>query len=141
MLWIHLQVTKRSADFNHAELEESTYYQYSYGSSKDLTKQAARFVAGFKEKAPFAEASVACAFVGLLSFLELNGKSLHLDDAGGVAFMARCNSSTAEAELSRSIEDLHEHAHSHNPDVRGTISRVIRRYPQTIAALVNPIAA
>lgn len=137
MLWIHLQVTKRTAQFKFDALEEATYYQYGYGSSNEIIKQAARFATGFAKKAPLGDADSVCAFIGALAFLELNGMHLNLTDECGLSFAARCASGAAEAEISQVANVSADHAHSHDPDIRGIVSNIIRRFPKTISGLVD----
>ncbi|HJP82353.1 MAG TPA: hypothetical protein VJ835_02515 [Fimbriimonadaceae bacterium] len=71
--WVNLHVTGSPQDFNYADLEEVTFYQYGYGGSTDLLAQAARFVSGFLKKRPFESGNEGTAFISVLAFLRANG--------------------------------------------------------------------
>lgn len=73
VLWIHLQTAKRTVPFNFAKLEEAVNYQFSYGKSKDVIKQAKRMAKGFVSLAPFQDGNNEAALVALVAVLEANG--------------------------------------------------------------------
>lgn len=78
MLWLNLQLTKEEHKFDFALLEEATFLQYAYNNSKDIAGQAAKFLTGFRKKAPFTAGNEACAFIGALAFVEANGMSIDI---------------------------------------------------------------
>ncbi len=131
ILWINLQITKHSPAFDFASLEEATFYQFAYGSSKSVASQASRFLIGFARKAPFTNGNKATAFVGFMTFLELNSYSLPVPDSLADSIFE----DFSEGKLSTLLVHDSADRHFHNPDVRGTIASVVRRYPETIQAL------
>ena len=82
-LWLNRELTGEEHDFDYAALEEAVYYQFGYGESTDLPGQAARLLIGFVRQAPFKEGNEACALVGVVAFLKMNGfaADLTLEDA------------------------------------------------------------
>src|SRR4051812_36157718 len=98
MLWINLQATKKVQHFNYAKLEEATYYQYGYGSSRDLGQQAGRFLTGFMKLHPFTAGNEATAFIGFAAFLLMNGKTLKLQDTEASDWFNRVRSGQIRAE-------------------------------------------
>src|SRR5436309_1228008 len=80
ILWINLQLTKKVQHFNYARLEEATFYQYGYGASRDLPRQAGRFLAGFLKLHPLDAGNEATAFLGCVAFLLLNGRRINIED-------------------------------------------------------------
>ena len=137
VLWINLQATKKVHHFNYARLEEATYYQYAYGESSTLLPQAARFVHGFLKMHPLEEGNAATAFIGLISFLKLNGRCIDLDDDDGFVWFGRVAKGQNAAqvaidEISRPVTD---HLHVGQPDVRACIKSTINDFPRTIEAL------
>ena len=81
VLWVNLHVTGRPQEFNYADLEEVTFYQYGYGGSTDLLAQAARFVSGFLKKGPFESGNEGTAFISVLAFLRANGYQPTFDNS------------------------------------------------------------
>ena len=75
MIWINLQVVKKVVPFHVLNLEEATFYQYGYGGSQDVRKQADAFLQGFSSKAPFTEGNDRTALIGALAFMRLNGET------------------------------------------------------------------
>src|SRR5579859_856242 len=98
MLWINLQATKKVQHFNFARLEEATFYQYGYGSSRDLARQAGRFLSGFLKLRPFDAGNEATAFIGCASFLLLNGSRLKVTDEGGAQWVDQVRGGQVSAE-------------------------------------------
>lgn len=78
VIWINSEITGSVQPFRYDALEECTYYQYSYRQSRDLIRQAARFLMGFLKYAPFEEGNPETALVAVLTFLEINGYHAHL---------------------------------------------------------------
>lgn len=132
MLWISQLVTGKVLPFDYARLEEGTYFQYAYGRSADVPAQAARFLEGFAQKAPFPEGNEAAAFVGFATFLRLNGYDLDASDAQAAALPLK--------DLAvRSVESsLDGHGEAKLKDV---VLGVIADFPKTIAALSGKVAA
>ena len=136
-LWINLQVTKQKYDFNFATLEEAVYYQYGYGKSTDVLAQAARYVGGFAKKSPFQAGNEATGFVGLLTFLQVNGYDVTLTDAKGAAFLDElaADPKGIEAALSKITHVSHHDHHDHHASVAVVAAGVIETYPKTLAKL------
>jgi prophage maintenance system killer protein len=78
VIWINSEITGSVQSFRYDALEECTYYQYSYRQSRDLQRQAARFLMGFLKYAPFEKGSAETALIAVLTFLEINGYHAHL---------------------------------------------------------------
>jgi len=135
ILWINLQITKKQQSFNYARLEEATFYQYAYGQSSSVLSQAARLLAGFSAKKPFANGSEATAFVATMAFLKLNGFDVHLSDESASHWVERA-SRDASAAL-QALTDITEEAGDHHgePDVRDAVHEVIDAYPKTLALM------
>lgn len=134
MLWINMQVTKKTQSFNYAKLEEATFYQYAYGQSASIVSQAGRFLSGFANKKPFGVGSEATAFVGALAFLKLNGYKVTLSDDTAHHWMERStrdSSIATEALIEIVVEDENYHADK-EPSVRDAIYDVLDSYPKTI---------
>jgi prophage maintenance system killer protein len=131
MLWINLQVTKKVNSFDFAKLEESVFYQYSYGSSQDVLKQACQFARGLQRLMPFDAGNEATAFLGWAAFLAINKVRLIIDDAGAVdVFMTI----TKGANLEQNPPDGSPHEDPPS-DIEATVEELLARYPATIASL------
>lgn len=137
-LWINFQVTQRKHIFGFAPLEEATFYQYAYGTSTNVLAQAARYAVGFPKKAPFALGNEATTFVGLMSFLMLNGYEVTLTDDKGASFLTDILASPSEAEAMIAKVARTSH-HEHHASVSEVAKGVIAAYPKTIAKL-NKVA-
>jgi prophage maintenance system killer protein len=135
ILWTHLQLCKRVDPFDYARLEDAVYLQYGYGRSVNLDTQAAQFLYGFAEKAPFGSGDDAVAFVGALAFLRLNGRELVLSDKDGVKWANECFESATQAghSIRTRVQPAHDH---HESSVKAAIEAVIEHYPKTIAKLL-----
>ncbi|MBL8060101.1 MAG: hypothetical protein JNK63_05210 [Chthonomonas sp.] len=130
-LWINLQVTGHQQQFKFADLEEAVYLQYAYQTSNNVIAQAARYGAKFASKSPFARGNEATAFVGLVSFLRLNGFNVELSDAKGADFMASLATGGEDA-VRKAVR--HDH-HAHDESVEDVAKAVIEAYPKTISKL------
>ena len=97
MLFLNLRITGSKQPFDTLNLEEAVYCQYGSGQSSDLVAQGARFLTGFAKMAPFKAGNEACAFAGLVAFLEANGKALDVKDIGAEAWVRPLFSDRAEA--------------------------------------------
>lgn len=141
VMWVNLQICKTQERWNYATLEEAVNNQYSYGGNGDLVGQAARFITGFSQLKPFQAGNEATAFVGLVAFLGMNGKDLHLEDAGALDWVTGVwedgSVDGARAKLEVLIEDHDHHLHHGVPDVRETLEGVFARFPETIATLAK----
>lgn len=143
ILWINLQATKKVQHFSYAKLEEATYYQYAYGESNELIGQAARFLSGFLKMRPLEAGNEATAFIGLATFLHINGLRLSVEDGDGASWVQNASISheAARGALVSATEPEHGHHSPIRPDVRAAIRGVMERYPSTIAALsATPVA-
>jgi len=137
MIWINMQVTKKMQPFNYARLEEATFYQYAYGHSASLINQAGRFLAGFAQKKPFTSGNDACAFVGVVAFLKMNGMTINLSDDTAAGWIERTSKdSTAATEALTDIAVPDESYRAHNaPGVRESVLGVMEAYPKTLSLL------
>lgn len=133
VLWINLQVTGTPQEFDYANLEEATFYQYGYGQSASLIPQAANFLRGFLKKKPFAAGNEQTAFVACLSFLKANGVDVVLDDPLG--WLAAVNNGTHDAQ--QAIEKFAHESHSEHhgmPEVRDAITAVLGIHTESIGS-------
>ena len=139
VLWINLQATRKVQHFNYAKLEEATYCQYAYGESNTLLPQAARFVRGFLRLRPLEGGNDATAFIGLISFLRLNGRCVDLDESAAALWFADVERSREGARKAiESVSHLDSgHHHDGSPDVRRGIQATLNDFPNTIQLLVN----
>ena len=137
MLWLNLQLTGSEQEFDFAELEEATFLQYAYHGSKDLTKQAARFLTGFKKKEPFTTGNDACAFIGAVAFLEANGQSFELVDEKGNEWLEGVWSdpSVAQDAIKAKLSEGHVHTKHGVPNFHEICEEVIDRYSATLSSL------
>ncbi|MFY9233088.1 MAG: hypothetical protein WAO58_01370 [Fimbriimonadaceae bacterium] len=129
ILWINLQVTKKVNDFDFAKLEEAVFYQYGYGSSKDIISQAERFAGSFATLAPFTAGNSASAFVGAATFLYLNGHDLAVEDRVASGWFA---------EIARGNGNLRNHVEVSSiryEDVEAAARAVLDKYAATVEAL------
>jgi len=143
ILWINLQATKKVQHFSYAKLEEATYYQYAYGESNELVGQAARFLAGFLKLRPLEAGNEATGFIGLVTFLHINGLRLTVEDVNAADWVRTSSVSTEAARdaLTSVTEAEHDHHSPIRPDIRAAIRGVMERYPITITALsASPVA-
>jgi prophage maintenance system killer protein len=140
VLFLNLRITGKKQPFDTLKLEEAVYYQYASGQSDDLVAQAARFLTGFADKAPFQSGNDACAFAGLLAFLAANGHTLELEDheAGPWARpLLNDRDKATEAIVERlRADDQHHEAHG-VPDWEHICLDVLERFPNTLAAMLE----
>jgi len=135
ILWINLQVTEKVHHYNFAKLEEATYYQYSYGESGSLIPQTARFLTGFPRLQPIDAGNDATTFVGLLTFLKLNGMEIDLKDSQAVAWYESVKSKQADAQTAIKSIVQPVSGHDHAPEIRKTVRDLVGDFPCTILAL------
>lgn len=142
ILWINLQVTKKTQSFNYAKLEEATFYQYGYGQSASLLSQSGRLLSGFVSKKPFTSGNEATAFIATLAFLKLNGMNVNLSD--DVAPMWLDRSSKDSTVATEAISDIMaadpNYVEEHEPSVRDTVLSIVDAYPKTIARIARGMA-
>lgn len=132
MLWVNLQLTKKSNPFHYALLEEATYYQYGYGESLDLIGQAARFLTGFAKKKPFhGQADSATALIGCIAFLALNGQNLDLPAAEAKGWLERVTSGQVDA--AEAIRQLVKPSHDHHPAPAACLKAALAKYGAVLA--------
>ena len=132
MLWINHRVTGSVNAFRYDELEQATFFQYGYGKSLDLEKQAARFLLEFPKKAPFDEGNEAAAFVGFVSFLRANGKDLQISDKDAKAW---ASGNVDEAGIQKRIiagEEVHG-----QPNMEALIEGVVVEFAGALPVLVG----
>jgi prophage maintenance system killer protein len=137
VLWINLQVTKRTQTFNYARLEEATFYQYGYGQSSSVMSQTGRFLSGFIQKKPFAVGNEGTAFVACLAFLRINGMTVDLMDDSATSWIERASrdSTAATQALSDFAVPEENYREDAEPDVRAAIREVLDAYPKAISLL------
>jgi len=141
VLWINLQVTKKVHRFDYARLEEAAFYQYAYGESNTLLKQAARFVGGFMKMQPFEAGNEGTTLVACLAFLEINGYAVTANPDQLSTWSARAAKGCEEsmiAEIAVADEKAH---HTLVPDIRGAVQRILERYTDSLDMPRNPSAA
>jgi len=140
MLWINLQVTKKVQHFNYARLEEATFYQYGYGASKDLARQAGRFFSGFLKLHPFDAGNEATGFIGCAAFLLLNGSTLNVPDNELGSWVGRVASGQIRAEEALPSLITNEHGHSLLSNVRAAVTEALNRFPSVFTAFSSAAA-
>ena len=131
MLWINHRVTGKVNAFRYESLEEATFFQYGYGKSVDLEKQAASLLLNFPKKAPFDEGNEATAFVGFVSLLRANGKDLQISDKDAKAWAA---GEVEESGIGQRIvagEEVHG-----TPNLEGIIEGVVQDFAGSLPAQV-----
>jgi prophage maintenance system killer protein len=137
VLWINLQVTGKAQHFSYSKLEEATYYQYAYGESKSVVKQAAKFLTGFPKMSPLDAGNDATIFIACLTFLEINGFSIELKDGKAGEWFESVVSKKTDAETA--INSIAKLASGHHgpADVRTTIKDLLTEFPCTLLALTK----
>jgi prophage maintenance system killer protein len=132
ILWTNLRVTGNVQTYRFADLEEATYYQYAYGGSSDVLRQAERFLTGFAAKAPLGKANEATAFVGFVAFLRLNSYDLNLGDDTAAGIFGKAKGTGWISDLVSPVEDHHGEGKA---NVRAAITSVLNDYASTIMSL------
>jgi prophage maintenance system killer protein len=132
ILWTNLRVTGNVQTYRFADLEEATYYQYAYGGSSDVLRQAERFLTGFVSKAPLGKANTATAFVGFVAFLRLNSYDLKLTDANAASVFEKAHGTGWISDLVAPIDDHHGEGKA---NVRAAITSVLDDFAGTIKTL------
>lgn len=135
-LFINLQVSKKQHNWNFERLEEGVYYQYGYGKSVDVIGQAGRYATGFSRKSPFAGANVATGFVGLLTFLRMNGYSFELEPASAVTWWQQMRNAGENAK-DRLAGFATFGADSHGEEIADLIQWVLTTYAEAITKMVE----
>ncbi len=137
-LWIHLQLVKRPEEYNFARLEEAVFYQYAYGQSEDTVGQAARLLSGFAKMKPMLSANKATTFVGVLSFLAMNGHEVELNDEEAGGWVETCwqNAGTPTQEVQKVLSEAHVHLRHGVPNSHEIVTHILESFPLTLAKLV-----
>ena len=137
VIWIHSLMAETPGSFDYSRLEEACFYQYGYGASIDLPAQAARFLAGFITKSPFATRNVATALASFAAFLLMNGKRLDVDTRHAIELAMHPEALTAESlEAKLADSDGHE-----PPGVEEAVGRVFEQFHEAIDSLSDRKAA
>ncbi len=137
ILWINLQVTEKVHHFSFAKLEEATYYQYAYGESSSLVRQAARFLTGFPKMHPLDSGNGATAFIACLTFLHINGMNIGLKDGKGAEWFESVQTKKTDAETAiTSIVKPSADPHA-IVEIRKTIRDLVAEFPCTLLALAK----
>ncbi len=143
VLHLNLKLTGSPLAFDYEKLEEATFYQYAPGQSTDFAKQGARFLTGFVKMQPFSSGNEACAFAGLVAFLEANGRSLNLLDGEAAAWASGLFGDRELAE--EAIRDRMTVSHMHLvygvPDFEGICESVASRFAESLSVLARSRAA
>jgi len=136
ILWINSQITGKVNTFNFAKLEEATYYQYAYGDSNHLVSQAARFLPGFLKMNSLEAGNHATAFVGVLTFLKINGMAIDLKDSQAQAWFegSKDKQSLANEGIKSIAKPIVGH-HAETPDVKKVVRDLLTEFQGTIANL------
>lgn len=136
VLWINLQILKRTERFDAMRLEEATFYQYGYGKSEDLLLQAGRLLAGFSRQAPFDSGNDATAFVATLAFLAMNGVHTTLNDDHGRSWLreAMGDAEVARGAISGVVAPTGV-THSTLPKLEEVVDNVLQTFPCTVSSL------
>jgi prophage maintenance system killer protein len=137
MIWINMQVTKKTLPFNYAKLEEATFNQYGYGNSASVMNQAARVLSGFTNKKPFTNGNEAAAFIATMAFLKMNGFKVSLSDETATHWIERASKDSSVAtealtDITSPDESYHE---DEEPRVRDVVHDVMDTYPKTLSLL------
>ena len=139
LLWINLQVTGAVQRYDFAKLEEGTFTQYAYGESVNLLPQAASFLKGFAQCAPFERGNQATAWVAFVAFLAINGRHLKLSDAEAPTWLTALKASPNPAQEIESVTESKDH---HGEiDVREQILQALATYKQTLNGLEASVVA
>lgn len=142
VLWINLQLTGKPQSFDYATLEEATFYQFASGNSKDIARQAARFLVGFRRLAPLAVGNDATAFVSTVAFLRMNNSNLDISDELAAGWLEQVWANTTDATLvTGKVKEDHSHHSGLVPPSEDIVSEVIAEYPKTLSALKAALAA
>ncbi|MCH7945980.1 MAG: hypothetical protein IIC73_08230 [Armatimonadetes bacterium] len=143
IIWLNLQLTKSTGEYDSEPLEEATFYQYALGDSQGVAAQAARFLIGFRKMSPFAEGNEACAFIGMAAFIEANGQAFDLSDDKGAEWMQGVweRPEIAADAIKAKLREAETEVKYGVPDMLEICGRLIKRYKGTVSALVKPETA
>jgi prophage maintenance system killer protein len=138
-LWLNQELTKSRQKYSFATLEEGVFYQYSYGSSKNVVEQAARLLTGFAKLNPFEKGSSATALAGTIAFLKMNELDLKLEPTSAKAWAESIwsNPSTAASAISGLVEEFHLHTHHGTAPSREILGEVLAAYSDALEALIQ----
>ena len=142
MIWLNLQLTKSTGEYDSEPLEEATFYQYALGDSQGVAAQAARFLIGFRKMSPFAEGNDACAFIGMAAFIEANGHAFDLADEKGVEWLqgVQDRPEIATDAVKAKLREAETEAKYGVPDMHEICGRLIERYQATLSTLAPETA-
>ncbi len=135
-LWLNLELTKENQIYSYAKLEEAVFCQYSYGTSHDLPRQAARLVHGFHRLRPFVVGNDGCGFVGLLVFLKMNHLELSLEPHEALEWFKHVSSDEVAGYDEIVIRGRESHDH-HETGVKSAALEVIARYGEVLESLLE----
>lgn len=137
-MWIHRQLIGEEQPWLYDRLEQATFYQYAYGQVVGIVPQSARLLAGFAMNSPFPSGNEVCSFISFAAFVEANGFRLSLSDEEAFDWVKSVFSSPAEATnmVEGKLEEVAMHSRYGVPDMQEIVMHLIKRYPQTCAALI-----
>ena len=138
LLWINLQLTGETVPYHYARLEEAVFTQFGHGSSRDVPAQAAGFLTEFARLRPFTRGNDACAFVGCLTFLAMNGHRLKLVDSEAAEWARGiwADPDSVHAGIQERLA-VQESDHGSHPDHYETARTVLDQFPETLQELVK----
>ncbi len=114
------------------------FCQYGYGDSHEIIGQAAQFLTGVRRLRPFTHGNAACALIGTLVFLEMNGYQVTLEDGAAAewATLICASPTTAVAEITARAERADEGDHHDEiPNGRLFAGDLSAKYRAAIATL------
>lgn len=137
-LWINQELTRKRQKYSFATLEEAVFSQYGHGSSTDLTGQAARLFKDFPRLHPFESGNDACAFVGLLAFLQINEKDLDLAPEEALAWARQTwkNPEGAGAAIEAKLIEGHLHPSKNQTPTRAAVAAIRAKYGAVLESLI-----
>lgn len=100
LIWINNMVTGNVNRYDYVTLEAAMAGQYLYGSSENVSQQAATLLERMISRRPFESGNLRTAFVALLTFLNANGFDTQADDATAAQLIRSADTgSTAPEEV------------------------------------------
>ncbi len=138
MLWINLEVTEEINRFDYGRLEEATSYQYGYGTSIDVPKQALRLYRGFLKLRPFARGNEATGWTALMCFLAINGWVIDLPEGADENWLETLdNAHPPDAEEYFASRVHRAPTPQSNLYVEDSVRQILREYTPHVQRLIQ----
>jgi prophage maintenance system killer protein len=139
ILWINHEVTGEVLPYKYAQLEEATFGQYAYGSSKDVINQAASFLSAFTRLKPFEAGNRGTAFIAVMAFLTLNGYTVVLEPSRSSEWYLRASGRTIDARTAilNAIAEGDPQPLDLRPAVRTIVRDLLKAYGPELHAIEN----